>query len=184
MASQAPSPETNSRSLVIPYPVLWSVALIAAGLIGGTIAGGLVAARLPAQGAALEQHVYAQQPARNEPLNPLPVSANEGASSTPPVAQPPAAASLPVAPPVVAPAVRAAVGPSAPPAAIARVKLATAPVAATDADTYDLGTARGARSGTELSQPSKEAASRAKSTPTSESTQTANLGKDLFESVR
>ncbi len=38
VASQAPSPAVNARSAVVPYPLLWSVVLIAVGLIGGTIA--------------------------------------------------------------------------------------------------------------------------------------------------
>jgi hypothetical protein len=51
-------------------------------------------------------------------------------------------------------------------------------------DTYDLGAANGAQSGGEASRPSKEAALAPKAAPTSDSAQTANLGKDLFESVR
>jgi serine/threonine-protein kinase len=173
-ASQAPSAGTSARSAVIPYPLLWSVALIAVGLIGGTIAGVLVATRLPMQQrAALEPHVYAQQPARDEPPNPLPASTSEGAMLTPPpVTQPPLATSLPAAAPVVASAVRAAVRPNAPLVVVARAK----PAGKSDVD--DVGNANGAHNGSEASPPSKEAA------PAGEPAQTANLGKDLFQSVR
>ena len=174
-ASHAPSYAPNARSAVVPYPLLWSVLLTAAGLIGGTIAGVLVATRLPAQRTALESHVYAQQPARDDSPSPLPVSANEAAKVLPvPALQPPLAASVPVAAPVVAPTVRAPARPSAPPVVVARAK----PAAKSDVDTYDLGTEPAARSGSVARPPSKDAA------PTSESAQTANLGKDLFEGVR
>ena len=196
IAPQAARAEPTARAAVGPNPLLWSVTLIAAGLIGGAIAGVLVATRLPLQRAALESNVYALQPDRNDPLNPRPVSASDGVGLAPTVAQPtvaqpavaqpavaPVATAVPLAPSVVAPAVRAAVRPSAPPVAVARAK-SPAPVDTFDLDTTDLGPASAARSGGAASQPTKQAASRPRSTPTTESAQTANVGKDLFEGVR
>jgi serine/threonine-protein kinase len=175
-APPTPSPVINTRSAVVPYPLLWSVALIAVGLIGGTIAGVLVATRLPPPQAALEPHFNAQQSARIEAPKPLPLSATEAVTSTPTavaqpaVAQPavaqPAVAQPPVAqppaarPPVATPAPAVApAGPSnAAPVAVAHIKKPSAP--------------------------SKEATTSPKPASANEPAPTANLVKDLFESVR
>jgi eukaryotic-like serine/threonine-protein kinase len=56
----APAPPRAAAAATIPYPLLWSTLLVAFGLVGGTIAGVLVATR---GGPGVEHQVQAAQPA-------------------------------------------------------------------------------------------------------------------------
>ncbi|HET7538412.1 MAG TPA: serine/threonine-protein kinase, partial [Polyangiaceae bacterium] len=118
VVSQGPTAAPVAGSAVVPYPLVWSVALIAVGLIGGTIAGLFVATRLPAPQATLEPSFNAQQAARIEV--PRPLSASQAVNPAPTIGmqlatQPTVAAQSAVQPPVAQPGV--ARPPAAPPAA-------------------------------------------------------------------
>jgi serine/threonine-protein kinase len=97
-AHSAPAP----APLTPPFPLLWSTVLVAFGLVGGTLAGVLVATRGIQESRAqasppVEQRVLAALPA---PLPPAPAAPAVQAGPT--LAAPPPAAAPPVAPQLAA----------------------------------------------------------------------------------
>jgi serine/threonine protein kinase len=190
-APQQPTAQPTARSVEVPYPLIWSVALIALGLIGGTIAGVLVVTRLPPQQVVLEPRLNAQQPARYDVLRELP-GPGEAPRSTPAVAQPlvaqppvaqPAVAQLPVAQPLVAQPPVITAPPVAQPPVVAPPPVA-APLPVAAPPTVRTTAAPIAVARAKPSPSPRAAAPSLTAPPTSESAPTANLGKDLFESVR
>jgi serine/threonine-protein kinase len=180
-ASNAPAPPLTRAAPSMPVPLVWSTLLVAFGLVGGTIAGVLVATRTGLQGlsrtaaytpAVMEQRVLAAQPA---PVlaEPAPAPAPMLSASAPPPAR---VTPLPTARPPARTA-RAALRDSAPSAGVDRPPIAEAARAASEGD--ETSTAQPARGAT------PERKRMAPAAPASDSGgTTVATGKDLFDSMR
>jgi len=162
-SASAASVAGKPHAAVVRYPLVWSTLLVAFGLVGGTIAGVLVATRQPPQ-PALEQRIAAQQPDQTE-LLPPPVAAPE-----------PSASAKPVAPPRVVVS-RVA---QRPPAKAPRTEASEA------IDTSDLPPAKEAAPPAKASakEATPPASSRSAKANSANSAATADLANDLFGSVR
>jgi serine/threonine-protein kinase len=195
------APAAAPAAMTPPFPLLWSTVLVAFGLVGGTLAGVLVATRgiqeSRAQASpAVEQRVLAALPAPSPATPPAPVAQ---AAPTPPATPAPAAAppvAAPVKPATVAASPAAAVAPAAPVAPVAQVAQAPrAPVrrpkaAATEAPRADGPETEAAAGAAEVKANPEKALDPAPdgSAPAKLGGETARAavatGKDLFDSMR
>jgi serine/threonine protein kinase len=165
----APPTPALKPSPAVQFPLIWSTLLVAFGLVGGTIAGALVATRSGLQGlshppappALVEQRVLAAQP-----------------SALP--AAPQAATSAPAPRPL---RVANAPAPAMPPARPART--AAAAPAEHDAPTITSTPGRDDAAETTLVKPRSPAAPGAKQSSANDmAAATVATGKDLFDSMR